>query len=76
LPVPSEQEAALKLGTVVTLEGEGTVQHATLSVSTYIETDESGTTWIAGANTRVIEVVLDKLAYDYSRRRLRGLKVL
>jgi uncharacterized protein (DUF433 family) len=37
-----------------------------LSVSTQIEIDESGAAWITGANTRVIEVVLDKLAYGWS----------
>jgi uncharacterized protein (DUF433 family) len=31
-----------------------------------IEIDEKGVAWIAGANTKVIEVVLDKLAYGWS----------
>jgi len=34
--------------------------------ATHIEIDEHGVTWIAGANTKVIEVVLDKLAYRWS----------
>jgi|SRR5712692_5546626 len=34
--------------------------------TTHIEIDERGTAWIAGANTKVIEVVLDKLAYGWS----------
>jgi len=33
---------------------------------THIEIDEHGIAWIAGANTKVIEVVLDKLAYGWS----------
>ena len=38
-----------------------------LSVSTtHIELDERGVAWITGANTKVIEVVLDKLAYGWS----------
>ena len=31
-----------------------------------IELDHEGVAWIAGANTKVIEVVLDKLAYGWS----------
>jgi uncharacterized protein (DUF433 family) len=31
-----------------------------------IEIDEKGVAWIVGANTKVIEVVLDKLAYGWS----------
>jgi uncharacterized protein (DUF433 family) len=34
--------------------------------STQIEIDEQGTAWIGGANVKVIEVVLDKLAYGWS----------
>src|SRR5712692_8075161 len=34
--------------------------------TTHIEIDERGTAWIAGANTKVIEVVLNKLAYGWS----------
>ncbi len=37
-----------------------------ISIASYIEIDERGTAWITGANTRVIEVVLDKLAYGWS----------
>ena len=37
------------------------------SVTTsHIEIDERGVPWITGANTKVIEVVLDKLAYGWS----------
>ena len=36
------------------------------STVSQIETDEKGVAWIAGANTKVIEVVLDKLAYGWS----------
>ena len=32
----------------------------------HIELDESGVAWIAGTKTKVIEVVLDKLAYGWS----------
>jgi uncharacterized protein (DUF433 family) len=32
----------------------------------HIQTDAEGRPWIAGANTKVIEVVLDKLAYGWS----------
>jgi hypothetical protein len=35
-------------------------------VSTHIEIDEKGVVWITGANVKVIEVVLDKLAYGWS----------
>ena len=35
-------------------------------VSTHIEIDEQGVAWITGANVKVIEVVLDKLAYGWS----------
>jgi len=31
-----------------------------------IEIDEKGVPWISGANTKVIEVVLDKMAHDSS----------
>jgi|SRR5882724_5250783 len=34
-------------------------------LETHIELDEQGRPWIAGANTKVIEVVLDKLAYQW-----------
>jgi uncharacterized protein (DUF433 family) len=34
--------------------------------TTHIEIDESGVAWIAGANTKVIEVALDKIAYGWS----------
>jgi uncharacterized protein (DUF433 family) len=34
--------------------------------TTHIELDERGVAWITGANTKVIEVVLDKLAYGWS----------
>ncbi|MBI3698465.1 MAG: DUF433 domain-containing protein [Acidobacteria bacterium] len=36
------------------------------AVSTHIEIDEQGVAWITGTNIKVIEVVLDKLAYDWS----------
>ncbi len=35
-------------------------------VTTHIEIDEEGVAWITSANTKVIEVVLDKLAYGWS----------
>lgn len=34
--------------------------------TTHIEIDEHGVAWIADANTKVIEVVLDRLAYGWS----------
>ena len=34
--------------------------------TTPIEIDDRGVAWITGANTTVIEVVLDKLAYGWS----------
>jgi len=34
--------------------------------TTNIEIDERGVAWVTGANTKVIEVVLDKLAYGWS----------
>src|SRR5438445_2074499 len=34
--------------------------------TTHIELDAEGRAWIAGTNTKVIEVVLDKLAYGWN----------
>jgi uncharacterized protein (DUF433 family) len=39
---------------------------ATSVVSRHIEIDDKGVAWITGANTKVVEVVLDKLAYGWS----------
>ena len=36
------------------------------SVASQIEIDDQGIAWITGANTKVIEVVLDKIAYGWS----------
>ena len=36
------------------------------TVTSHIEIDDRGVAWITGANTKVIEVVLDKLAYGWS----------
>jgi len=38
---------------------------STISTS-HIELDTEGRAWIVGANTKVIEVVLDRLAYGWS----------
>src|SRR3981081_3280708 len=35
-------------------------------LNSLIELDESGVPWITGANTKVVEVVLDKMAYGWS----------
>jgi uncharacterized protein (DUF433 family) len=35
-------------------------------LNSLIELDESGVAWISGANTKVVEVVLDKMAYGWS----------
>ena len=35
-------------------------------VASPIEIDDQGVAWITGGNTKVIEVVLDKLAYGWS----------
>ncbi len=35
-------------------------------LNSLIEIDEKGVAWISGANTKVVEVVLDKLAYGWS----------
>jgi uncharacterized protein (DUF433 family) len=35
-------------------------------INSLIEIDEQGVPWISGANTKVIEVVLDKMAYGWS----------
>ena len=35
-------------------------------LNTLIELDEHGIPWITGANTKVVEVVLDKIAYGWS----------
>ena len=39
---------------------------ATSVVSTHIEIDDKGVASITGANTKVVEVVLDRLAYGWS----------
>jgi len=36
------------------------------TVSTQIEIDDQGVAWITGANVKVIEVALDKIAYGWS----------
>jgi uncharacterized protein (DUF433 family) len=36
------------------------------TVGSQIEIDDHGVAWIAGANTKVLEVVLDKKAYGWS----------
>src|SRR2546423_1965011 len=35
-------------------------------LNSLIELDDTGVPWIAGANTKVVEVVLDKKAYGWS----------
>src|SRR5712672_737062 len=35
-------------------------------INSLIEIDNEGVPWITGANTKVVEVVLDKLAYGWS----------
>jgi len=35
-------------------------------VTTHIEIDDRGVAWIIGANTKVIEVILDRIAYGWS----------
>ncbi len=37
-----------------------------ICVKNHVVIDENGVAWISGANTKVIEVVLDKLAYGWS----------
>ncbi len=37
-----------------------------ISITKQLETDEQGVVWITGANTKVIEVVLDKMSYGWS----------
>lgn len=39
-------------------------------VSSLIEIDEDGVAWVVGANTKVIEVVVDKLAHGSSPEEL------
>lgn len=38
--------------------------------TTHIYLDEHGVAWITGANTKVIEVVLDKLAYGWGPEKI------
>lgn len=38
----------------------------TAVITSHIELDEQGRAWIVGANTKVIEVVCDKIAYGSS----------
>ena len=35
-------------------------------LNSLIEIDEEGVPWVAGANTKVVEVALDKIAYGWS----------
>jgi uncharacterized protein (DUF433 family) len=35
-------------------------------INSLIEIDDQGVPWIRGANTKVVEVVLDKMAYGWS----------
>ena len=37
-----------------------------VAISTQIEIDEQGVAWLTGANVKVIEVALDKLAHGWS----------
>jgi uncharacterized protein (DUF433 family) len=37
-----------------------------IGVKNHVVIDESGVAWISGANTKVVQVVLDKLAYGWS----------
>ena len=37
-----------------------------ITVTSQIEIDDQGVAWIVGANTKVVEVVLDKMAYGWS----------
>src|SRR6266702_4862726 len=37
-----------------------------VAVTTQIEIDEQGVAWLTGTNIKVIEVVLDRLAYGWS----------
>jgi uncharacterized protein (DUF433 family) len=49
---------------VVTYEAEELAMVAVLN--SLIEIDEKGIPWITGANTKVVELVLDKMAYGSS----------
>jgi uncharacterized protein (DUF433 family) len=37
-----------------------------ITVASQIEIDDHGVAWIAGANTKVLDVILDKKAYGWS----------
>jgi uncharacterized protein (DUF433 family) len=37
-----------------------------ITVASQIEIDDQGEAWIVGANTKVAEVILDKMAYGWS----------
>jgi len=52
----------LVLGSVGARYNRGTM----VPVSTLIEVDPHGVAWLTGTNLKVIEVVLDKLAYGWS----------
>jgi len=39
-------------------------------LNSLIEIDEKGVPWISGANTKVVEVVLDKIAYGWSPEKM------
>lgn len=41
------------------------MSHMTLVPASHIALDEHGDAWIVGANTRVIDVVMDRVAYGW-----------
>jgi len=50
----------------LSLFGKRGVAVPSAQATTHIEIDSRGRAWITGANTIVVEVVLDKLAYGWS----------
>jgi hypothetical protein len=39
--------------------------------TSHIELDAEGRAWVAGANTKVIEIILDKLAWGWNPEEMR-----
>jgi uncharacterized protein (DUF433 family) len=63
--VPSPRGSAAARG-ILELRGGIAMPIVEQARATHIQLDETGTPWIADANTSVMEVVLDRLAYGWS----------
>ncbi len=63
---PNEQAELIKLLADMLATGNDSATGEDFRQPGLIELDERGVAWITGANTKVIEVALDKIARDWS----------